>query len=82
MALATHSIVAWKLLCLTYQARLQGQESQSFWEEHQWQSLSATIHKKGWPPEEPFSFREAVRMITSLGGLLGRKGDPSASLGG
>ncbi len=37
--------------------------------------LCATIHKKGPPPEKPPSFREAVRMIASLGGFLGRKGD-------
>ncbi len=31
--------------------------------------------KKSPPPEKPPSFREAVRMIASLGGFLGRKGD-------
>ncbi|BCU09960.1 hypothetical protein OA58_11665 [Microcystis aeruginosa NIES-88] len=47
MALATYSIVAWRLLWLTYQARLHGEEScESFLEEHEWQSLCATIHKK------------------------------------
>ncbi len=76
MALATYSIVAWRLLWLTYQARLHGEEScESFLEEHEWQSLCATIHKKSPPPEKPPSFREAVRMIASLGGFLGRKGD-------
>ncbi len=54
MALATYSIVAWRLLWLTYQARLHGEEScESFLEEHEWQSLCATIHKKGPPPEKP-----------------------------
>ncbi len=48
---------------------------ESFLEEHEWQSLCATIHKKSPPPEKPPSFREAVRMIASLGGVLGRKGD-------
>ncbi len=76
MALATYSIVAWRLLWLTYQARLHGEEScESFLEEHEWQSLCATIQKKSPPPEKPPSFREAVRMIASLGGFLGRKGD-------
>ncbi len=76
MGLATYSIVAWRLLWLTYQARLHGEEScESFLEEHEWQSLCATIQKKSPPPEKPPSFREAVRMIASLGGFLGRKGD-------
>ena len=48
------SIVAWRLLWLTYQARLHGEEScESFLEEHEWQSLCATIHKKSPPPEKP-----------------------------
>jgi hypothetical protein len=68
MALATYSIVAWRFLWLTYQARLHGEEScESFWEEHEWQSLCATIPKNVPPPEKPPSFREAVRMIASLG---------------
>jgi hypothetical protein len=76
MALATYSIVAWRLLWLTYQARLHRDEScESFLEEHEWQSLCATIQKSLPPPEKPPSFREAVRMIASLGGFLGRKGD-------
>ncbi len=37
--------------------------------------MCATIHKKSPPPEKPPSFREAVRMIASLGGFLGRKGE-------
>jgi hypothetical protein len=77
MALATYSIVAWRLLWLTYQARLHGEEScESFLEEHEWQSLCATIHKKSPPPEKPPSFREAVRMIASLGGFFREKRRP------
>lgn len=76
MALATYSIVAWRLLWLTYQARLHGEEScETFLAEHEWQSLCATINKNLSPPQKPPSFREAVRMIASLGGFLGRKGD-------
>jgi hypothetical protein len=76
MALATYSIVAWRLLWLTYQARLNPDEScATFLEPHEWQSLCATINKNSQPPENPPSFREAVRMIANLGGFLGRKGD-------
>jgi hypothetical protein len=51
------------------------QSCESFLEEHEWQSLCATIHKNVHPPQKPPSFREAVRMIASLGGFSGRKGD-------
>lgn len=44
-------------------------------ESHEWQSLCATIDKTPHPLQTPPSLREAVRMIATLGGFLGRKGD-------
>ncbi len=38
-------------------------------------SLCATINKNPIPPQQPPSLPEAVRMIATLGGFLGRKGD-------
>lgn len=76
MALATFSIVAWRLLWLTYQARSNPDlPCDTVLEACEWQSLCATITKNPIPPEKPPSLREAVRMIASLGGFLGRKGD-------
>ncbi len=76
MALATYSIVAWRLLWITYQARLHPDEScDTVLEAHEWQSLSATINKHPIPPKNPPSLQQAVRMIASLGGFLGRKSD-------
>jgi hypothetical protein len=76
MALATYTIVAWRLLWLTYMARVNPDEScDLILEPHEWQSLCATINKNSCPPESPPTLREAVRMIAKLGGFLGRKGD-------
>lgn len=76
MALATYSIVAWRLLWLTYEARFHPDlPCDNVLEAHEWQSLSATINKHPIPPKHPPSLQQAVRMIASLGGFLGRKGD-------
>lgn len=76
MALATYSIVAWRLLWLTYQARCHPDlPCDTVLETHEWQSLCATINNNPIPPKNPPSLQEAVRMIATLGGFLGRKGD-------
>ena len=76
MALATYSIVAWRLLWLTYEARFQpNMPCDTVLETEEWQSLCATINQNPIPPKKPPSLREAVRMIAILGGFLGRKGD-------
>lgn len=76
MALATYSIVAWRLLWLTYEARSNPDLScDRILEACEWQSLCATINKNPIPPKKPPSLREAVRMIATLGGFLGRKSD-------
>ena len=45
-----------------------------FLEEDEWKALCAYVKKES-PPDKPPPLREAVRMIASLGGFLGRKGD-------
>lgn len=76
MALATYSIVAWRLLWLTYEARVHPDlPCDTVLEPNEWQSLCATINKNPIPPHTPPSLRQAVRMIANLGGFLGRKGD-------
>ena len=44
-------------------------------ETEEWQALWVVIHKRGTPPAQPPSLRQAVRWIGQLGGFLGRKGD-------
>ena len=75
-ALATYSIVAWRLLWLTYEARVNPDASvETVLEEHEWQALYCTIHQTTVLPPEPPSIGQCVRWIAKLGGFLGRKGD-------
>jgi hypothetical protein len=46
-----------------------------YFEEHEWQALVAFVTRQPDPPKDPPTLREAVRMVASLGGFLGRKGD-------
>jgi hypothetical protein len=74
--LAVYSLVAWKLLWLTYQARqtphvpctviLLSQE---------WHALYAYVHRTQRLPPNPPTLHQAVHWIAQLGGFLGRKGD-------
>lgn len=76
MALATYSIVAWRLLWLTYEARANPDlPCDTVLAVCEWQALCATISKNPTPPAQPPSLRAAVRMIAALGGFLGRQGD-------
>jgi hypothetical protein len=75
-ALACYSIVAWRLLWLTYEARENPDQSCAcVLSSHEWQSLCATVRRKQSIPTEPPTLRNAVRMIAELGGFLARKGD-------
>jgi hypothetical protein len=75
-ALATYTVVAWRLLWLTYAAR-QDPEAPcaAVLETHEWQALHCAVHKTAVPPSQPPSLREAVRLIARLGGFLARTGD-------
>ncbi|MEG3899816.1 MULTISPECIES: IS4 family transposase [unclassified Microcoleus] len=76
MALATYSIVAWRLLYITHQARLADDVScEIMLEPPEWQALYATIHHKSYPHSYPPTLGEAVGWIAKLGGFLGRKHD-------
>ena len=78
MALATYSIVAWRLLWLTYLARCSPSTScQQVLEPHEWQVLYATLHQQLYPHKAPPTLAEVVNWIARLGGFLGRKGDGS-----
>ena len=76
MALATYSIVAWRLLWLIYEARCHPDSScEQVLEDYEWQALYATIHKCIYPHKTPPTLAQVVRWIAQLGGFLGRKGD-------
>jgi len=78
-ALATYSIVAWRLLWLTYEARVAPEQPcDGVLEAHEWQALACVTHQTPIPPPTPPTLGEAVRWIAQLGGFLGRSrdGDP------
>jgi hypothetical protein len=75
-AIAIYSIVAWRLLWLTYQARIYPEAScETALEKAEWESLYCTIKRTQTPPSEPPTLQQAVRWIAQLGGFLGRKCD-------
>jgi hypothetical protein len=75
-AISCYSIVAWRLLWLTYEARERPDNScAEILETHEWRSLHATVHPDRPVPKQPPTVREAVRMVAQLGGFLGRKQD-------
>ncbi len=75
-ALATYAIVAWRLLWLTYEARVNPElPCDRVLETYEWQALYAHIHKSVTAPSRPPCLRQAVRWIAQLGGFLGRKSD-------
>lgn len=74
-ALATYSLVAWRLLWLTYAARQHPQQScETVLTLTEWQVLAhhfEPARRKRQPP----SLHQAVRWIAQLGGFLGRTAD-------
>ncbi len=79
-ALATYSIVAWRLMWLTYRARLSPDEScESVLTIHEWKLLRRKFeprHRSQRPP----TLRQAIRWIAQLGGFLARSGDGEPGL--
>jgi hypothetical protein len=75
-ALPCFSIIAWRLLWLTYEARKNPEQSCTLiLETHEWQSLHATIHRNKPIPQEAPKLQTAIRMIAQLGGFMARKRD-------
>ena len=75
-ALALYTIVAWRVLWLTYEARQSpDQPCTVILQTHEWQALYCTIHKTPVPPATPPTLSQAVVWIARLGGFLARKGD-------
>jgi hypothetical protein len=75
-ALATLSIVAWRVAWLAEQAR-QTPEAPctTLLTAAQWAALHAAVTKRPDPAPPPVSLAQATRWIAHLGGFLGRKGD-------
>ncbi len=75
-AVAVYSIVAWRLLWLTYQARQTPQAPCTVaLTDSEWKALYATTHKTTAVPDVHPNIHTATRWIAQLGGFLGRKHD-------
>jgi hypothetical protein len=76
-ALSIYNVVAWRLLYMTYVARLAPElPCTAVLEDDEWKTLFVVGSKRARPlPDQTPSVREAVRMVATLGGFLGRKGD-------
>jgi hypothetical protein len=74
-ALATYSIVAWRLLWLTYEARVRpDQPCDQVLETPEWQALVQYFEPKR-RTNRPPTLHQAVLWIARLGGFLARKAD-------
>lgn len=77
--LAIDMVVAWRIYHLTKLGReTPDVPCTVFFEEAEWKALAAYITKSPISPAEPPSLQNAIKMVASLGGFLGRKcdGDP------
>jgi hypothetical protein len=75
-ALALYCIVAWRLLWVTYEARVHPTDPcTKVLAPEEWQALYRVIHPARRLPRHPPPLRDAVRWIGKLGGFLGRAGD-------
>ncbi len=74
--LAIDMVVAWRVYHLVKIGRdTPDIPCTAYFEEAEWRALVAYVTKDPTPRAEPPSLRQATRMVASLGGFLGRKGD-------
>lgn len=74
--MALFSVVAWRLLNLTYGARTTpGQTCETFLSRSEWEALFCAIHRTSTPARTPPDPQSVVLWIAKLGGFLARRGD-------
>jgi hypothetical protein len=79
-ALATYSIIAWRLMWLTYKARLSPDEScEPVISKMEWKLLRRKFEPMN-RSKKPPTFHQAIVWIARLGGFLARKGDGDPGL--
>lgn len=75
-ALAVYSVVAWRLLYLTYMARTEPESPCTrFLSDSEWKALYCQTHRTKKLPASPPDLRTVVLWIARLGGFLARKRD-------
>jgi hypothetical protein len=74
--LAIDSVVAWRILGLTFQSRdTPDMSCEAFLDRDDWQALACYMNHTLSPPQQPPTLKQAALWIAKLGGFLGRKGD-------
>jgi hypothetical protein len=75
-AIAIYTIVAWRIMFLTYLARVQPDAPcTAALTENEWKALHCNIQQTTEPPKDPPTIYKAVLMIAKMGGFLARKSD-------
>jgi hypothetical protein len=74
--LAIDLVVAWRIFHLAKLGReIPDVPCTVSFEDAQWKTLVAYITRNPVPPDQPPTLREAMRMVATIGGFLGRKSD-------
>jgi len=74
--LAVDLVVAWRVHHLSQLGRQTPDVACTvYFAEAEWKALTAYVTRNPTPPATPPTLREAMRMVASLGGFLGRKSD-------
>lgn len=74
--LAVDMVVAWRVFHLVKLGReTPNVPCTVFFEEAEWKALCTHITQNPVPPDQPPPLRDLIRMVATLGGFLGRKGD-------
>lgn len=82
-AIATYTIVAWRIMYLTYLSRVSpDSECTKVFEKAEWQALYCYVHKTPNPPSKIPTLKNAIMWLAKIGGFLGRKrdGDPGVKV--
>lgn len=75
-AIAVYSVIAWRLLWLTYESRENPNSScEIILQKHEWQALYCFVNKTRQLPKIAPTMHEALVLIAKLGGFLARKRD-------
>jgi len=74
--LAIDMVVAWRIYHLTKLGReVPDLPCTEYFEDAEWKALLAYKYQNPIPPKQPPSLRNAIHLVASLGGFLGRKSD-------
>ena len=80
-AIATYSIIAWRIMYATYLARVfPNKPCTKVFNDNEWRALTCYFNKTNIEPKRPPTLRDAIFMLAKIGGFLGRKSDGAPGL--